>query len=166
MSQGVVSEGPAPARSERAFENQTNQRTWIVYKLLRNPRKQYLFHCNILCDRSFSAQPISIRKAQWRKKAHKPLHTSWISQNKTVSAMFDNHTSVLPLWLQDTQTSHIFSWFCLRFALCSLGLYGATCAKDHGPFYLNDPEMNEVEKCDSMVGISKEVSRSHTSLPF
>ena len=31
-------------------------------------------------DRSLSAQPISIRKAQSRKKAHKPLRTSWISQ--------------------------------------------------------------------------------------
>ena len=47
-------------------------------------------------DRSLPAQPISTRKAQSRKKAHKPLRTSWIST--IVSAMFANHT-ILLFWL-------------------------------------------------------------------
>ena len=46
------------------------------------------------CDWSLSAQPISIRKAQSRNKAHKPLRTSYITP-KNVSVMFDNHTILL-----------------------------------------------------------------------
>ena len=46
------------------------------------------------CDWSLPAQPISMRKAQSRKKAHEPLCTSWISQ-KNVCAMFDNQTYML-----------------------------------------------------------------------
>ena len=39
----------------------------------------YVWYWYMPCDCSLSAQPISTSKAKSRKKAHKPLHTSWIS---------------------------------------------------------------------------------------
>ena len=41
-------------------------------------------------DRSLSAQPISIQKAQSRKKSHKPLHTSWIAKKCVCHARLIN----------------------------------------------------------------------------
>ena len=41
----------------------------------------------------------------------------------------------------------MFSLLDLRFVLCSRDLDdGTTCAKDHGLFYLNYPQINEVRK--------------------
>ena len=48
-----------------------------------------LFSSRLSAARSFPAQPISTRKAQSGRKAHKPLRTSWISQTN-VSVMFEN----------------------------------------------------------------------------
>ena len=42
----------------------------------------------------------------------------------------------------------MFSLFDLRFVLCSLDLGALTCAKDHGRFYLDYPQINEVAKSD------------------
>ena len=44
------------------------------------------------CHRSLPAQPIHVRKAQSRKKAHKPLHTLWISQNAFVCRVWWSYT--------------------------------------------------------------------------
>ena len=63
---------------------------------------------NIPRDRSLPAQPISIRKAQSRKKAHKPLRTSWISPKTCLPCLIIINLVVLTLDL--------------RFLLCSLEL--------------------------------------------
>ena len=84
-------------------------------------------------DRLLLAQPISIRKAQSRKKtAHKPLRTSWISL-KMWLPFFYNHT-ILLFWLQNKQTFPMFSQLDLYFVLCSRDLDVPWCAKDHGLF--------------------------------
>ena len=44
-------------------------------------------------DWSLTDQPISIRKAQSRKKAHKPLRTSWISQKMCLPCLIIIHTA-------------------------------------------------------------------------
>ena len=77
-------------------------------------------------DRSLLAQPISTQKAQSEKKAHKPLHTSWISQTN-VSATCDDHTNLVILTLEQT-----ISLRNLRFMLWPRELPRTTCAKDHG----------------------------------
>ena len=47
----------------------------------------------------------------------------------------------------------MFSPCDLRFVFCSLGLDVQKRAKDHGLFYLNYPQINEIGKCDH-VGLS------------
>ena len=58
------------------------------------------------CDHSLPAQPISIRKAQSRKKAHKPLHTSWISPKMCLPCLII--IPILLFWLKNKQTFHMF----------------------------------------------------------
>ena len=55
---------------------QTNKKLHAFVKGLKLETSNYFSPY----DRSLSAQPISERKAQSTKKAHKPLRTSWISQ--------------------------------------------------------------------------------------
>ena len=72
-------------------------------------------------NRSLSAQPISIRKAQSRKKPRYLSAPREFLINCT-SAMFDNHIILLfRLW--NEQTFHMFSLRDLSFVLCSLYLY-------------------------------------------
>ena len=83
-------------------------------------------------DRSSSAPPISTRKARPRKKAHKPLRTSCISQT-SASAMFDNH-KILLFWLQNKKNlSHtLTAWSAFRDLFT--WSWRTTCSKDHGLF--------------------------------
>ena len=82
------------------------------------PRLQYPAESYQPCDKSLSAQPISIRKAQPRKKnTHKPLRTWWISQTNTrpclisiKSCCFDDRINI---------TFQMFSLHDLHFVLCS-----------------------------------------------
>ena len=73
-----------------------------------------------------------------RKKAHIQYLCTPREFPKNVSAMFDNHT-ILLLWLKNEEKA-LFTWS-----------RRTTCAKDHGLFYLNYPEINEVGKSDHVV---------------
>ena len=71
-------------------------------------------------DRGLPAEPVSIRKAQSRKKSpHTFAHL--VNFSKYVSAMFDNRT-ILLFWLYNEQTFRMFSLRNLPFLLCSLDL--------------------------------------------
>ena len=86
----------------------------------------------------FACQPISIPKAQSRKKAHKPLHTSWIFP-KMCLAMFAN-----PTFLYGINFSHVNSALHALFTWCC----DTACAKDHR--FFNYPQINEVAKSDHL----------------
>ena len=100
-------------------------------------------------DRNLPSQPISIQEAQSEKKTTNlcaPLEFL-----KNVSAMFDNHTISLLFLQMSKQTFRMFT-LCdhLLFGFCSLHLDVLRCAKNHGLFYLNYPQINEVRKYDHM----------------
>ena len=65
--------------------------------------------------------------------------------------MFDNHTISLLFLQMSKQTFRMFT-LCdhLLFVFCSLHLDVLRCAKNHGLFYLNYPQINEVRKYDHM----------------
>ena len=62
--------------TNKQINKQTNKKLHAFVKGLKLETSNYFSPY----DRSLSAQPISERKAQSTKKAHKPLRTSWISQ--------------------------------------------------------------------------------------
>ena len=70
-------------------------------------------------DGSLPAQPISVRKAQARKKAHKPLRTPCTSQTN-LSSMFDHQNLVI--LIIEKQTFRILSLRDLCFVFCSRDL--------------------------------------------
>ena len=90
-------------------------------------------------------QAITTQKAQSRKKAHKPLRISWISWKMCLSQLiiiksflhFDYTINTLAAW---SAFRALFTWS-----------PRTTCAKDHGLFYLNYPQINEVGNSDHMI---------------
>ena len=106
----------------------TNCRSWIP--TLTNYSSTEYFSVSLLLhnsfrwckprNRSLSAQPISIPKAQSRKK-NRYLSAPREFLINCTSAMFDNHIILLfRLW--NEQTFHTFSLRDLSFVLCSLDL--------------------------------------------
>ena len=70
----------------------------------------------LMPDRSLLAQPISTQEAQSRKKTHKPLCTSWISEDV---GPWPPCLTIIKSYCFDPYT---FSLLVLRFVLCSLDL--------------------------------------------
>ena len=117
------------AANEDALREMNQVKVWTLFQ----PR-----------DQSLPAQPISIQNVQSRKKAHKPLHTSCISQ-KNVSAIFDNHTIFIIVNMEWTNLSHVLAAWSAFLALFTWS-WCATCAKDHGFFILVTHKSNKVRK--------------------
>ena len=87
-------------------------------------------------DQSFPAQPISIRIAQSRKTAHKPLRTSWILK-KPKQCVCHVWTIINLVILTDNKST----------LLCSLDLKVLRAQRIIGFFkYLNYPQINKVRK--------------------
>ena len=96
----------------------------------------------------FAAQPISIRKAQSRKKSPQTF-AHLVNFPKNLSVMFVNRT-ILLFWLWNEQTFRMFSLRDLRFALCSRDLDVLRAQRIMGFFYLNYPQIEEAEKSNHM----------------
>ena len=95
-------------------------------------------------DRSLPAQPISIRKAEWRKKAHKPLRPSRISHNCPPCLI------IIQSCYFDYKINKPFAYSLhdLRFMLYSLNLDVLRAQRIIGYFNLNYPQINGGGKSD------------------
>ena len=79
------------------------------------------------------------------KKAHKPLHTSCISQEMYLPCLIIIQSCYFDYRIYKPFTCSR----CVICVLCSIHLISAY-AKDHGLFYLNYPQISEVRKSDHM----------------
>ena len=79
------------------------------------------------------------------KKAHKPLHTSCISQEMYLPCLIIIQSCYFDYRIYKPFTCSR----CVICVLCSIHLISAY-AKDHGLFYLNYPQITEVRKSDHM----------------
>ena len=82
--------------------------------------------------------PKSTITQKTNKKAHKPLHTSWICPK--MSRMFDNH-----IVISDNKMKKTFRML----TMCDLRVLRAQ--RIMGFFYFNYPQINEVGKSDHVV---------------
>ena len=101
------------------------------------------------CDWSLPAEPIIIRKAQSRKKAQKPLRTSWICPKMCLPCLI-----IIQSCYFDCRINEPCICFCCVICVsCSVHIISTyyTCPKDHEFFYLNYPQVNEVGQSGDMV---------------
>ena len=102
-----------------------------------NQKFSFLWKHLLARDRSLPDQPISIRKAQSRKKAHKPLRTSWVSQKKSVCYVWKLYNFV--------RINKPLAYRCLVCISCSVHVISTYYVrKGSWAFYLNYPQSNEV----------------------
>ena len=95
-------------------------------------------------DQCVTAQPISIRKAQSRKKSPRSF-----AHLMNFSKSFICVGNLIILCILNKQTFHTFlSVFRAMFKWSRR----ATCAKDHGLFNINYPQINKAKKSDHMGG--------------
>ena len=100
------------------------------------------------CDQSLPVQPISIRKAQSRKKAHKPSRTSHISPQMCLPCLVIVQSCYCDYRINKT-------FLRPRCLICILdsGHFISTyyARKGFWAFYRNYPQINEVGKSDHVV---------------
>ena len=93
---------------------------------------------------SLSAQPISIQKAQSRKK--KPIY---LCAPREFPKICLRRLIIVKSCYCDYRMNKPFA--CSRCVICVSCSVPTTCAKDHGLFYLNYPQINEVKNSDHVV---------------
>ena len=133
----AVDSRTAGKRREHRDDERTQNTFTKFYQVLMTPS----FTC-------LSAQPISARKAQSRKKAHKPLRISWISQKMCLPCLI-----IIQSCYCDCRMNKPFrcsrSVTCVSCSVHFILTYYAR--KGLSAFYLNYPQIKVFAKCDHVL---------------